>query len=191
MGGGYAHFRVIWRTMDIDVSAHGVYRVAAVLAGFEAAQPQDARQYPVLLGMPLRQRLLVYLARGATSPEDRIDRVARADLGAHPMPAARRAFAAESFPRTIGRSRYGKLGKEGLAVYQGKILPGKRDSDKGFMDSGYHLGCSVLSRSAAIQNGMGRFFSTKTELGQSRGQGFRACTERTEQPWDYHDALLP
>lgn len=161
MGGGYAHFRVIWRTMDIDVSAHGVYCVAAVLAGFEAAQPQDARQYPVPLGILFRQRLLVYLARGATPSEDRIDRVARADLGAHPMPAARRAFAAESFPRTIGRSGYGKPGKEGLAVYQGKILPGKRDSDKGFMDAGYHQVCSVLSGIAALQNGMGRFFRRK------------------------------
>ena len=89
--------------MDVDEAFQGIALPAAVEPRLCAAQPEDARQYPVALRLPLAQFGRVDLTGWAATDEDGMQRATPADNDAQNMPSPRSAAAVDAFAGAVER----------------------------------------------------------------------------------------
>jgi len=113
---GSALHQLIRCAVDVDIAPGAVDFAVAVMAGFEAAEPEDAGQNPVALWVKAAEFGAVELAGRTAALEHGMDRFTPADFRADSMPASGRAFAAFPFAGTVlgGRDR---IGFQGEAVF--------------------------------------------------------------------------
>lgn len=91
--------------MDVNVALHGIHLAQPVFSGLEAAEPEDARQYPVSIREGRAQLRRVNLAGRATRNQHRVHRQAAADLGTNVMRATWGFFASGLLAYAIARGR--------------------------------------------------------------------------------------
>src|SRR5690606_8187820 len=94
---------VVGRAVQVDVTAEGVHLAQAIAPRLAAAQPEDAREYPVAAGKPLAQLGGPDLPGPAPAAQHGAAGQPFADPGPHLMPAARRAVRAVAFARALER----------------------------------------------------------------------------------------
>lgn len=127
---GLAVHQFVRTAVNIDIAPSGIDLAVAVSARFQAAQPQNPGQNPVAFRMAAAQFGRIYLAGRTPSLKDRIQRQAGADFGSNSMPAARRAFAAAQFARTVFRSGNGVSSLDASLFDDGQLLRTDADIQK-------------------------------------------------------------
>ncbi len=103
---GHTHRLVVRRTMDIDITAHAVYRTEPIAAGLTTAKPENSGQYPVAVRVAFGQFGRIDLSGRATPDQNRATGEAGADPRPDYMTPSRRTFAVCLFARAVTRSRY-------------------------------------------------------------------------------------
>src|SRR5258706_8615794 len=96
-----AHLGRVVRAVNVNVAAHGVDLAEPVEARLAARQPEDAREDPIASRVARLQGGRPDFAGRTAAHEHRAQRLARTDLGAHDVPAARRAEAAVLLPQAV------------------------------------------------------------------------------------------
>jgi hypothetical protein len=136
-----------WRrypaAVQVDVAAHGIDAAQPVEARLAAREPEDARQYPVALGIRRQQFGRPGFAGRAPPHEYRVLGRAGADLGADQVAAARRHETALPLAGPVLRRRH-RITAQQQAVVAVKLqrLGGNTDPDM-------HQASAVFARRAA------------------------------------------
>ena len=102
--------------MYVNIPPGRIHVSVTIDARLKAAEPENARQNPVSARMTGFQLIPVNLAGGPTPPKHHIEGCTIADPGSYTVPAARRAFAAALFARTISGRGY-QPGANGVALF--------------------------------------------------------------------------
>src|SRR3569832_2394901 len=126
---GHAQLHMIRCAVQIDVAAHRIDAAEAIAADLAAAEPQDAREYPVAMGKVCAELAVVDLAGGTAADEHRIARCARADLRADDVRTARRALAAPLLARTLLRRGHRDVHEQHTVFPVTQALLGNADVD--------------------------------------------------------------
>jgi len=130
VGERFAHRLVFSGSVDVDVAPHAVELASAIEAGFFAAEPQDAREYPVAFGMGRREFGRPDFSGRSAATKNRAERSASPDPRPDAVAAARRTAASIDLPHAIdGRGNGIAADAHAISRKKFEFLAGDVDPD--------------------------------------------------------------